>query len=435
MISNLKKVYASLGRFKALYLISAIELLLIVGWSIYSGEGMTNLDTPSYYKAFDVLMSGKLDAYRTPLFPLLVGLFRAIFGMRISIVMVYVFQSYLFLLSIGWFGKMLENIIPNKKIVYWFTAIYGLYPGGLSFCGSMMTESITVSLISALLYLVSEAYYNNSRKKAALSGIICMFLWMQRPSLMAVPVLLTVMWGCLLFKKQGNRRVAIWGFSASIFSLIALSLYSMAYKIEYQRSGVSAISTWNNYMLVRNAHVYDPYVIDSSDMSTDVDSIMKISGIDCEIGDSLWHELVFLEDKYGIVGFDNFVNSQLKANPQKIFKFLCLDRLDSLIDANCVSAGVVLPPPLRLIMRIMNISNGTAFMIFLMGLTLLMSLDIKRKNISYFTWLIFAMFAANYFTIWIGAPGDFPRLLAQNYPVLIAVSCWTMNRLMRVAYR
>lgn len=424
-----ERLFFSFIEFKIIYLLSALELVGIVVWSVYSGAGLWHPDSYSYYYAFDVLATGSLDAYRTPLYPMIIGSLRMVFGMRISLVMVYIFQSALFLLSIGWIGKMLEDITQNKKIAFWFAAIYGLYPGVLACCGRIMTESITISLISALLYLVSEAYYHHSAKKAILSGVVCVLLWMQRPSLMSIPVLLAVMWLCLLFKKDSMRRIAIRGFSASMISLIALGLYSMAFRLEYQRPGVTAISTWNNYLLVRQSHVYTPSAIESPEMMADVDSLINVNGIDCENVQIMWLERDFLENKYGMVEFDKFVRGQIEANPLKICKFLCLDRLDRLIDANCVDTGDDLPAPLRVIMRIVNISNGTAILIFLTGLTLLTISDIRRRRISYFTWLIFIMFAANYFTVWVGAPNAYKRLLAQNYPVLIAVSCWVLSQL------
>lgn len=428
-----EKLIVSFRQLKNIYLLSALELIVIVVWSVCSGAGLWHPDSYSYYDAFDVLATGRPDACRTPLYPMIVGILRTVFGMRISLALVYIFQSVLFLLSIGWVGKMLEDISQNQKIAFWFTAIYGLYPGALAFCGRIMTESITVSLISALLYLVAEAYYRRSAKKAILSGAVCVLLLMLRPSLMSIPVILSVMWLCILFRKGDMRKIAIRGFSASMVSFVALGLYSIAFKMEYQIPGVSGISVWNNYVLVRQAHVYDPSAIESAEMRADVDSLIKIDGVNCENMQTLWLEREFLENKYGMVEFDKFVGGQIKANPLKICKFICIGRLDKLIDSNCVDTGDDLPAPLRVVMRIVNISNGTALLIFLVGLTLLTASDIRRKKVSYYLWLIFVMFAANYFTVWVGAPNEYKRLLAQNYPVLIAVSCWVLSQLARLS--
>ena len=143
------------------------------------------------------------------------------------------------------------------------------------------------------------------------------------------------------------RKIAIRGFSASMVSLVALGLYSIAFKMEYQIPGVSGISVWNNYVLVRQAHVYDPSAIESAEMRADVDSLIEIDGADRENIHTMWLEREYLENKYGMVEFDKFVRGQI--------------------------------------------------------------------------------------TVWVGAPNEYKRLLAQNYPVLIAVSCWVQSQLARLS--
>ena len=92
MKTTIKRLYDSLGRFRALYMLSALELAIMISWSVYTGEGVTYcIDTETYYEAYEVLAAGRLDVFRLPLYPLIIGGAKSIFGYKVSIAVVYIY--------------------------------------------------------------------------------------------------------------------------------------------------------------------------------------------------------------------------------------------------------------------------------------------------------------------------------------------------------
>lgn len=423
----IKKYYDSLGRYRALYLLSALELIVIVAWSVHSGMGLRNADSGTYYVAYDAIVAGYFPIARTPLYPILIGFLRSLFGHNISLVIVYIFQSIVFICSIKWMGRTLQRISNNPRLNYWFTSIYALYPGILTFCGYIMTESLSVSLMSALVYFATEAYYNNSYKKAALSGIVCLILWLLRPALIYLTAIMLVFWCCILLSKRKKMlKTALYGLSLTLISGAALSIYAMMFYKEFHKFGITSISTLNNYLTIRESRAIDVAEIESPQLKVTVDSMLQTNELSRVIA---YRECGQLTKQFGLAEVDKFVNDQIKRHPKKILLFLLVNRREILLNDNCISSGVGLPTQVYLPLTLFSIKNGTAFLIFLIALLFLMYSDIKKKRVSYFLWLLLILFIANYFTIWIAAPDDFTRLSASNYPVLIAISCWVFGQL------
>lgn len=435
MINALKKWHDLLGRYRALYVLSALELTVFVLWSLFTGEGETYcIDTETYYSAYNVIISGKIDSCRTPLYPLLIGIPASLFGYAPSVFIVYVFQSLVFLCSIKWIGVTLEHISYSRRVAYWFTAIYALYPGVLSFCGIILTESLSVSFVSAVIYLASEAYYRNSYKKAALSGIMCLVLWLQRPALMPVTVVMIAFWICILLMKKEKRKTATYGICATLVSVAGLGIYSMMFYKEYQRVAITSVSSWNNYSTLREMGVIDIEGIENAALRHAVDSAINRPSTSEYV--TLTEEGEKIQKSTTVKDFGKFVDDQLRLHPAELISHLYKNRLRYVfLPATCVFTGVAVPPPVVSITNLLYINNSTVMLLYLIAICVLISGNIKQRRISYFIWLIFALFAANCFTVVVGAPSAYHRLMSPNYPVLIAILCWLVDRLAYLAFK
>lgn len=435
-IHLIETIYArGAGRFRVLYLIAIIEILLSISWSVYTGEGeKVFIDTPFYYDSYNTIISGRPDIARTPIYPLVIGLPRSLFGATVSVVMVYLFQGILFVCSIRWIGGVLENITSHKVISYWFTAVYALYPGIVSMCGIMMTESMTVSLVSAVLYLTSEAYYKKSGKMALFSGFTSILLWLLRPSLIVVPIALALMWlSMAVFEGRSSRKVVLCGVSAAIISLACAASYAAIFNHYYHKVTLSQIPTMNNYMTLRQAKAIDTDRIEHSQLKASLDSVLKAEGDDSVICGQWWNDAYYISTEYGMMEFDKFVSDQMKAHTGELLTYIYRERIEGLLNSNCVYTGGAIPGVLKSLTRLVRVNNGTAFLIYVIAIAILLYTDIRSKHISYFMWMLSALFAANYLIVLIGAPNDFTRLLAQNYPVLIAISCRELDGLISLA--
>lgn len=220
----------------------------------------------------------------------------------------------------------------------------------------------------------------------------------------------------------------MWGLCATIASLAALGGYSLMFFKEYNKFGLTSISTWNNYVTIREARVIHIDEIESPEIRHLVDSMLQLNG-PCPPSCKRWDEAERLHYDGGIDEFDKFVNCQIRRHPKEVLSFLYHERLETLLNNDCVFTGSAMPPHVSSFTRVIRVNSGTAFLIFLAGLAAMICRDIRERRISYFLLFLYSLFAANYFTVWVGAPDSFPRLLAQNYPVLIAISCRLLDDL------
>ncbi len=143
-----------------------------------------------------------------------------------------------------------------------------------------------------------------------------------------------------------------------------------------------------------------------------------------------WDEVIYFERNYEIAEFTDFVNNQIRKHPKELWSFLINQRLDDIINSDCVYTGDSNLTYISSITQLLRVNNATALLIYVLGLALFISYVIRQRKINL---LLSLFFMANYVTIWIGAPSDYARLLAQNYPVLIAISCWVLDRLCGIA--
>ncbi len=429
-MKSLNEIYASLGRFRALYVLATLELCVIVGFSLYSGEGTMYYDTKSYYRAYDVIMTGRLDEMRTPLYPLLIGVCRSIFGVVGSTFVVYAVQSVLFLFSIRWLGAIIDTLISNRRIAYLFTAIYALYPPTLSFCAMLMSESITISLVTAVLYLVGKAFYRNSFRSAALAGVICLLLWLQRPSMIILTFILLAFWCLLLLVDRKRwRRVSLWGVSTVVLSVAAMGVYAMAFGKEYGKPGLSVVTSHNIYVSLCYGAIMDGDAIESPEIKHTMDSILKAENNFKWCTYMRWAESDELQRRFGYKEFDKFVIDQIKAHPKEWLWYISHQRLERLLSDCCAYTGGNMKPHISALTRLLWVNNSIVLTMFVIGLIFLVCHDIRQRRLSLYLWLLFTIFAADYAIILVGAPNDFARLLAQNYPLLMLVMGWTIERL------
>lgn len=242
-------------------------------------------------------------------------------------------------------------------------------------------------------------------------------------------------WICMLIKGKKTKKTAICGLCATLISLAGLGIYAMLFYKAYNKVGVSCVSTWNNYITIREAGAIDVDKIEYPQIRSDIDSMSEspnhsLPGVEFD-------EIKHLQDKYGIAEADKFVNDQIRLHPTEIISFLYHERLENLIDDKCVfpGHGNGMPTLVASLTRLIRVNNGAAFMIFLTALSILIYNDAKRRRLSCFVWLLLLFFAENYLTIWIGAPSAFTRLSASNYSVLIAISCWLLDQLVTKSTR
>ena len=227
--------------------IYAVSIILSIIWVLLFGPIQFS-DTPGYLAAYtNNLAHGRIDTFRTPLYPLLLGLTQKAFGAKLFPWIVLFLQYAVFLISIKYVYKSAIKFLPENWSLA-VTAFYAIYPTFGPWSNILLTESLELSFSVFLMYACLKLIYDEDWKY-----VIGVFVWVflllaLRPSSVAFLPALAFTFFLLLFKKQ-KRRNAILGLVCVIATSIILLGYSSAVE---KRTGLftpSIVSVHNNYWI------------------------------------------------------------------------------------------------------------------------------------------------------------------------------------------
>jgi len=150
---NIKRVL----QLKTIYAIAIPYCLLLI---LKCGR-QWDYDTDSYVAAWETISSLHLDLWRTPIYPLFIGLTKFLFGSYFLIVGT-VIQHLIFLISIRYFYKLAQGVVKSERSAWWATAFYALYPCVATWNCFNLTEPFAIYSMIFMLYCALTAYQKNS---------------------------------------------------------------------------------------------------------------------------------------------------------------------------------------------------------------------------------------------------------------------------------
>ncbi len=404
------------NRYKQLYCLSAIELLLLGILQFAAGDPPS--DSVTYFAAWDKIINGQPDSLRTPVYPLFVGSMRALFGSLGGLIAVITLQSALFVCSIGWMRSLLSHLIDNRRIVFCMTCVYALYPGPLTLCGVVLTEALALAGMTGLLLLSLRAYKTGSQRDIILTGILMLSMVFLRPALIYLPPCFALLWIVVLCIDRAARQIAAIGLAGCMISIVALAAYSIEIHRLYGFNGPSSVSTINNYHTARGAGALVPAEISDPRLRAAIDSVSALHPVpDVE---QMWSEIPAITAVCHTNLLAEQINSSIKAHPVEVAKYIIMKRINMLLESDCVYGGNILPA-IRALTKPVSPNTGAAILLLLICASILLRHDRLTRSFSLFPWFLCGLFITAYATVLIGAPGEWPRLLIPNYPVLLAV--------------
>lgn len=373
--------------YRRLYLAIIVEMALMM--VVVALWGKPAIDTISYFSAYDTLLQGRLDIVRTPVYPLFIGVCRSLFGDTGGRIVVCLTQCAIFLFSVTRFRVIASRLIPNPRIAFLATAVYGLLPGPMSLNFYLLTESLALSGITILLYLLSESLHGNIR--ATWWSVPLSFgLIMLRPALIYLPAALLLFWIPAMLLKKASVRICIVGLTAVIICGAGCYLYSWQMKRQNGYFGLSLISLVNTYVGFK-----------------DTDFVNF---------DYLTPPLPDPEAAY-----DHY-KSVLLQHKHDALEYLVRKRLPAVCASDAVyGSGSAVVPPIRLLTKYISVNNGAVYLLFLLFVGLQLYSDIRQRRYSLYRWYLVAMFSGCNAIAAIGAPNEWPRLLIPDIPVLLLI--------------
>lgn len=271
-------------------------------------------DSNSYIMAFVTLASGKLDLLRTPIYPLILGVLKLVFG-KGFIQATIVLQVVIFLISSILFREVVSKFVSSPKVVFWIVSYYLLGLGINQYNYYILTESFSLSLMVVLMYFLLRRFPNKVEVRdivfSLLTLLIMVFL---RPSfLYLLPVVFIYILGMLL-----TRTIEVRGFCVGVIGLgcitSCIGYYSIVMHRSYGINSMCIINTYNNYFLLREIGRPNAKYADNEELIKVINEINEKQN-----NFQGWLEIGRIADSYDKNGFtpgdfERFVYNSIKDN-------------------------------------------------------------------------------------------------------------------------
>lgn len=271
-------------------------------------------DSKSYISAADRVINGMPDMFRTPVYPLLIGLFERLLGAewRIGIITLQYVGVIVSALALR---VLALKYIRNRKIAFAVTAIYLLMPYTSIYILCIMTESLAVSGIILLMYFMLRPLPGTPGVGNALaSTILLLFLVFLRPIFIS---LFPVCIGYYLFLLWRNRKG---GHKAGIITVLAglvtvgglVFAYNRQITRIYGIKSLSTVTTINKYHILRQAGYLCPDNCRNPEMAEMMRGFIPPKK-PFETSEIV-REMTLLEGNFGIPEIEYYVDTTISKN-------------------------------------------------------------------------------------------------------------------------
>lgn len=212
-------------------------------------------DSPTYKELGNIL-----TGLRTPVYPLLLAGLNALFGEPLMNMVLVRLQSLATLCALGAFYYTVVRVTHRRYLAVIFTLWFGCQPGVVGYETSVMTESLSISGVVFLVFLLAR-YLEQRRKSDALGmGLLTLFLILLRPGFLYLVPVLAVFWALQWFleAKEKNRHI-LWGVAGTALSLAGVLAWCTFNFFSCGRFTLSVVTDINLlHMLVLNGSVENP---------------------------------------------------------------------------------------------------------------------------------------------------------------------------------
>lgn len=249
---------ASLLRFwrSPVFWVLAFALLVRIFWSQYIfPQPQTTPDTPSYLQA-PAILQGKIDSFRTPVYPCFIALLRYCFGEARLLEWVVFCQQAISLIALYFFYRATEILLKSKTAVVLTTLALTCLIGVLCWDYYIMTESLAVSGTVFVYYLLVKNIHSPGIFSAVLLSLLIFILIMLRPSFLFLVPLFLLFWGVRFFQARSRFRSNLAG-TLSLLLVVALVLgYCQWMKKSHGFFNVSFVPYLNQVHIIIQSGLY-----------------------------------------------------------------------------------------------------------------------------------------------------------------------------------
>lgn len=374
----------------------------------------------SYFEAGYNIFNGKLDAFRTPVFPILCYICDNL-SHRFAYEILCVINILAFLCSIKYFYRLNTILFNHGTTTFIVTTLYATLPYFNTYVTLPITETISLSLLVLFVYTNINAMEGHGAKYICGDFIIFFLLLFIRPSFVfLIPIVL------LLNAYEVLKHRNIFSLINIVCSFIVVLLfcgYCAMMKQQYNVFGPSTVSYENNWAILRHNNLVDSKLIDDRFMKTDVDSMLKVPTT------YQYHymtDIPVLIKKYGTKNTYAMVSEQVDIHKMEMlkcgFKRFLTNSNQSCLGVYAASREGGIGYLLNcFIFPWLSISFLTLYVILLISVIML-KCSYRRESTRTIKFLfLWAVVLANMVTVVLGAQDEYFRLLLPCTPYVVCL--------------
>ena len=435
------KWFRSLSKSQQVCLIALINALLMMVSLCGSGTAKMYIDSESYFKAWDNLCAGKLDLLRTPVYPIFVGVIRALVGAKFASAAIVIIQYLIMVLAACCFYKIALYLCRSTRIAYAVAIVFILSQWFIGYSQYMLTESLSVSGSIFLIYSVCKIYYENSRWHVLGFLWWTLFLIFIRPSFVYILPVFLVFWLLLSFTSRIKWKMAIGCLAAILISSASLLLYMYKFQQTYGVFSISIVSTFNQYVLAREGGYLDEkqttnaelsnYVRDrkvesqpqKAQMLQDMYNPDNHTSALHTINDLYVTEFWAAVELYGYPAVKELVSNSMATNHRTVlmgmFKrlfFWANQPFNQILPSLQFRLIGFIVLPIAAIFYIF-VQFKLLYLLLVVSCIIILYWLIKKRKIPYFFLLLFMLGTSSLIVTFAGAQAEYPRLMTPSIPI------------------
>lgn len=237
--------------FNPLYVAIALSMLMLAGIIMLKGVAVCNADTPSYVSAWEEYYShGEIDIFRTPLYPIIIGIGKILFGTEYGLLFPPIIQIIVFYAGGIVFSKMIFKIISDSRIAWVTVFMYFLFYPIINMLNVIGTEALAFSLTTVWIYCIWRFIHRANWSYGIYIMLLTIIGIMLRPSFLILAIAIVGLAISGVFIRNYRRNVLL-----LLLTLLPVGVVYKIYVNEVERKSgldtISVVSVINQYYMAR----------------------------------------------------------------------------------------------------------------------------------------------------------------------------------------
>ena len=370
-------------------------------------------DSSSYLNFNENIFLGKVNNFRTPVYPYFIKIIRFIFGEVNLLRNIVIIQYIIYIFSVVVFYKICKLVFKNKIVSYISALFYGANPYLFLWNNTILTESLSIVSMVILIYY-TILYLKEPRKSLAIiTNLHILFMCLLRPGYIYIIPIYLAFFVIKMFYDKEKRKTHIISVISNFITILLIIFYCFLVKLNTGDFNISIVSKINKIAMIINSNIsletenkeINEFVINTNEDSALLKSRLIIDNFTTKDISTFTSTVI----KNDLIGFTKYL-------VKNSLDFLTYDSGTKYVNQHGNINGHIYKIILAIENNIFNIKMGVIFLMNFIIVVFLIYTIIRKRKIPYIITYFTIMQIAGFLLIILGSPGEFSRLFVATLP-------------------